>query len=49
MREVWSSNLEPIKSHTRYQQLAIAATLKCGPWHKAAEKGTGHSWHPKEY
>jgi len=21
----------------------------CGPWRKAAEMGTAHSWHPKGY
>jgi len=31
VREVWVSNFEPIKSLTRYQQLATAATLMCGP------------------
>jgi len=36
-------NPEPIKSLTRCQQLATAATSMCGPWHKAAEMGTAHS------
>jgi len=49
VREVWGSNSEPKKSPTRYQRLATAAILKCGPWCKAAEKGTAHSWHPKGY
>jgi len=32
VREVWGSNLEPIKSPTRCQRLATAATLMCwGP------------------
>jgi len=26
-----------------------AATLMCGPWRKATEMGTAHSWHPKGY
>jgi len=42
--EVWGSNPEPIKSPKRCQQLALAATLMCGPWRKAAEMGTAHSW-----
>jgi len=37
VREVWSLNPEPIKSSTRCQRLATAATLMCGPWHKGAE------------
>jgi len=47
VREVWRSNLEPIKSPARCQRLATAATLKCGPWLKVVEMGTAHSWHPK--
>jgi len=42
-------NSKPTKSPTRCQRLATAATLICGPWCKAAEMGTAHSWHPKEY
>jgi len=49
VREVWGSNLEPIKSSTRCQRLATVATLSYGPWRKAAEMGTTHSWHPKRY
>jgi len=48
-REVWSLNLELIKSPTRCQQLATVATLKDGPWRKAAKMGTANSWHPKVY
>jgi len=47
VREVWCSNLQPIKSPTRYQQLATAANLMSGPWRKAAKLGTAHSWHRK--
>jgi len=41
--EVWSSYPETIKSPTRCQRLATAATLMCGPWRKDAEMGTAHS------
>jgi len=40
VRKVWGLNPELIKSLTRYQRLATAATLMCGPWCKAAEMGT---------
>jgi len=43
VRKEWGSNLEPIKSPTRCQRLATAATLMCGPRRKAAEIGTAHS------
>jgi len=43
VREVWGSNSDPIKSPTRCQRLATAATLMCGPWRKAAEMNTDHS------
>jgi len=43
VREVWSSNPEPIKSPTCCQRLANAATLMCGPWRKTVEMGTAHS------
>jgi len=49
VREIWGSNIEPIKSPTRCQRLATAATFMCGPWPKAAEMGTAHSRHPKGY
>jgi len=47
VREVWGSNPEPIKSHTRCQLLVTTATLMCGSWRKAAELDTAHVWHPK--
>jgi len=34
VREVWDSNSESIKSPTRYQRLANAATLMCWLWRK---------------
>jgi len=40
VREVFSSNLEPIKSPTRCQRLAIAATLEV--WALAQSRGDGH-------
>jgi len=43
VREVWSSNPEPIKSPTCCQQLVTVATLMCGHWRKAAEMDTAHS------
>jgi len=49
LQEVWSSNPKPIKSSTHCQWLTTTATLKFGPWHKAAEMGTAHSWHQKGY
>jgi len=49
MQKVRSSNPELIKSPTRCQRLAIAATLMCVLWRKATELGTAHSWHPKGY
>jgi len=49
VRKVWGSNPEPIKSPKHCQRLATVATLMCGPWRKAAEMGTAHSWHPKGY
>jgi len=33
----------PIKSPTRCQLLALAATLMCGHWRKAVDIGTAHS------
>jgi len=47
VREIWGSIPKPIKSPTSCQLLAIVATLMCGPWRKAAEMGTAHSWHTK--
>jgi len=47
LREVWGLNARPIKSPKRCQRFATAATLKCGPWRKAAEMGTAHSWRSK--
>jgi len=49
VREVWGSNPKPIKSPTRCQQPATAATWMCGPWRKATEMGTAHSLHSKGY
>jgi len=48
VQEVMGSNPDPIKSPTRYHRLVIAATLKCRPWHKAAEMGTVHSLTPEK-
>jgi len=47
VQEIRGSNPEPIKSLTRCQRLATVTTLMCRLWHKAAEMGTAHSWHPK--
>jgi len=49
VREIRGSNSKPIKSFTRCQQPATAATLMFGSWRKAAEMSTSHSLHPTEY
>jgi len=43
VRKVWGSNPTLIKSPTRCQWLATAATLMCGSCRKAAKLGTAHS------
>jgi len=49
MRKEWDSNPEPIKSPARYQRLATAVTVMCGPWRNAAEMGAAQLLHPKGY
>jgi len=46
----WADQISHTLPTTRHRcNLDCVGLGLCGPWRKAAEMGTAHSWHPKGY